>query len=175
MSQSATLARPYARAAFETARDGGRLAQWSRLFGFSSQLAAAPAMIAALIDPRLDAATAAVLLVPEGEIDPSFRQFVTVLAENGRVTELPEVARLFEALRAAEEKKVRVRITSAQALSEEDRNKLTSALKIRFNADVDVTEAVDESLIGGAVIDVGDVVIDGSVRGRLQRLQTELG
>lgn len=175
MSHSATLARPYARAAFETARDGGRLAQWSKLFGFSAQLAAAPAMIAALVDPRLDAATAAVLLVPEGEIDPSFRQFVAVLAESGRVTELPEVARLFEALRATEEKKVRVRITSARPLTDGDRDKLTAALRQRFNAELDVTEAVDEALIGGAVIDAGDVVIDGSVRGRLRRLQTELG
>jgi F-type H+-transporting ATPase subunit delta len=97
-----------------------------------------------------------------------------VLSENGRLPLLPEIYALFEALRAESEHVVRANITSAEPLSAESLKSLTDALKKRFGGDVEVQTAVDASLIGGAVIDAGDVVIDGSVRNKLARLNANL-
>ena len=103
-----------------------------------------------------------------------FRQFVSVLAESRRLEVLPEIAGLFDALRAEDEHVVKATITSASALSEADLAKLRDALRKRFGREVEVSTAVDASLIGGAVIDAGDVVIDGSLRTKLARLGAAL-
>ena len=131
-------------------------------------------MHSVLGDPRLDAQSLVDVLLPPGEADPMFRQFVSVLAEGRRLEVLPEIAGLFDALRAEDEHVVKATITSASALSETELAKLRDALRKRFGREVEVTAAVDASLIGGAVIDAGDVVIDGSLRTKLARLGAAL-
>lgn len=173
MSQALTLARPYARAAFAIARDGNAFAQWSDALGFAAQVAADPRVAALLANPRLATADATALLSPDGAV-PAFGDFVALLAENRRMALLPEIAGLFEELRADAEKVVRAKVTSAAALPSGELDTIKAALKKRFGREVEVETAVDASLIGGAVIDAGDVVIDGSLRGKLQRLQTAL-
>jgi F-type H+-transporting ATPase subunit delta len=174
MSNTLTLARPYARAAFALARDHGRLPQWSSLLGFVASIASDERVRSLLGHPLLSSDELLGLLMPAGEIDPNFRQFVEVLAENGRLPLLPEIAALYEQARSDEERTVQVKITSATPLSEADVQRLVAPLRARFGREIIVSHATDPDLIGGALIDAGDVVIDGSVRGKLKRLAAQL-
>lgn len=174
MSQAFSLARPYARAAFALARERGDLGGWSRALTVAAQLSADPRVVALVDHPSLAPADAAGLVAPPGDLDAGFLQFLAVLAENRRTVLLPEIAALFEELRAEAQKIVRARVTSAQPLDDAALAKLRESLRARFGRDVEIEAAVDPALIGGAVIDAGDVVIDGSVRSRLARLETAL-
>lgn len=174
MSQALTLARPYARAAFALAKDAGRLPQWSALLGFAAQAAAVPEAQAAIGNPMARDEDLVELLLPPGDSDPNFRQFLAVLAENRRLALLPEIAGLYDQLRADAERVVKATVTSAQPLAAEELEKLRASLRKRFGREVELSTAVDESLIGGAVIDAGDVVIDGSLRTKLARLGAAL-
>ena len=174
MSKTLTLARPYARAVFSMAREQSRLVQWSTLLGFAARAVAEPSVQSVLGDPRLDAQSLVQVLVPPGEVDPLFTQFLSVLAENRRLAVLPEIAGLFDLLRAEDENIVKATITSANPLEAGEIANLRAALVKRFGREVEVTTAVDAALIGGAVIDAGDVVIDGSLRTKLARLGAAL-
>ena len=174
MSLNLTLARPYARAVFSLAREQGRLPQWSTLLGFSARAVSEPSVQAVLGDPRLDVQALAQVIVPPGDVDPLFTQFLSVLAESRRLALLPEIAGLFDLLRAEDEHIVKATITSATALDAAELAKLRDALRKRFGRDVEVSTAIDPALIGGAVIDAGDVVIDGSIRTKLARLGAAL-
>jgi len=176
MSQALTLARPYARAAFSIARDGGALAGWSNALGFAARVAADPQVAALLGNPALTTNDAITLLSPEqSSVDAdTFGRFVSLLADNRRVALLPEIAGLFDEMRFEAERVVKARVTSATTLPAGELETIKAALKKRFGREVDIETAVDEDLIGGAVIDAGDVVIDGSLRGKLGRLQTAL-
>ena len=173
MSQALTLARPYARAAFAIAREAGSFASWSDALAFSARVAAEPGVAALLSNPQLSRADAVSLLQPEAA-DAVYSRFMDTLGEARRLTVLPEISALFEALRADEEKVVKARVTSASELSADEIQQLAASLRKRFGREVEITTAVDASLIGGAVIDAGDVVIDGSLKGKLSRLHTAL-
>jgi F-type H+-transporting ATPase subunit delta len=173
MSQSITLARPYARAAFGAAQDAQQLPAWSQALGFSAQVAGDPQVAALLLNPQLGREQALALLSPEGA-DEAFVRFLGVLAGARRLTLLPEIAALFEQLRAEAGRIVLATVTSASELPEGELDVIKAALAKRFGRQVDLTTAVDASLIGGAIIDAGDVVIDGSLRGKLARLQAAL-
>lgn len=173
MSQTLTLARPYARAAWQAARDAGAVQDWSQALALAARIAADPQVDRLLGDPRLARDDAVRLLAPEGAGD-ALRAFLALLAQNGRLPLLPEIAGLYEQFRADEQQIVRARITSAAPLAQDELARLLAALKRRFGREVEAETAVDEALIGGAVIAAGDVVIDGSVKGRLARLQAAL-
>jgi F-type H+-transporting ATPase subunit delta len=173
MSQALTLARPYARAAFSFARDGGKYADWSNALGFAARVAADPQVSALLGNPKLTNADAVTLLSPDGASE-TFGNFLALLFDNRRLALLPEIAGLFEELRAEAERIVKAKITSATTLPAGELDTIKAALKKRFGREVEVETAIDESLIGGALIDAGDVVIDGSLRGKLSRLQSAL-
>ena len=173
MSQALTLARPYARAAFSHARDKGVLAGWSGALAFAARVAADPRVEGLLGDPRLADADAVMLLAPQGA-DEDFKRFLALLADNRRLPLLPEIAGLYDELRLEAERVVKARVTSATELPASELETIKVALRKRFGRDVEIETAVDESLIGGAVIDAGDVVIDGSLRGKLDRLQSAL-
>jgi F-type H+-transporting ATPase subunit delta len=174
MSQSLTLARPYARAVFSLASERGQLAQWSAMLAFSARAVSEPVVQAVLGDPRLDAQVLASTLSPPGEADAVFAQFLSVLAENRRLPLLPEISGLFDAQRAEAERVVKATVTSATALDAGELAKIREALRKRFDREVELSAAVDASLIGGAIIDAGDVVIDGSLRTKLARLGAAL-
>jgi len=173
MSQALTLARPYARAAFATARDESAFAPWSDALAFSAHVAADPRVAALLANPELGRDEAVALLAPEQRSE-TFSRFLALLAEGRRLVLLPEIAGMYEQLRAEAEHVVKATVTSANALSADELDAIKAALRKRFGREVDVSTAVDASLIGGAVIDAGDVVIDGSLKGKLARLQTAL-
>lgn len=173
MSQALTLARPYARAAFNAARDEGRVNAWSQALAFAARVAGDPQAQALLKHPQLTARNAAQLLVMDAS-DATFTRFVEMLADNRRLELLPEIAGLFEQLRAEAERVVKARVRSATTLGDADLAAIREGLRRRFGREVELETELDESLIGGAVIDAGDVVIDGSIRGKLERLQSAL-
>ncbi len=176
MSQALTLARPYARAAFSLARDAGGLPAWSSAFAFAAHVAADPRVASLLGNPLLTQAEAVQLLAPGNDqgTDDVFARFLAVLAENRRLALLPEIAGLYDELRNEAERVVKATVTSATALPASELDTIKAALRKRFGRDVEIETAVDESLIGGAVIAAGDVVIDGSLKGQLDRLQSAL-
>ncbi len=104
----------------------------------------------------------------------SFTRFLGLLAENRRLQQLPEIAGLYEQLRAEAERVVKATVTSAIELPAAELDTIKAALGKRFGREIELSTAIDASLIGGAVIDAGDVVIDGSLKGKLSRLQAAL-
>ena len=173
MSQALTLARPYARAAFAIAKESGALPAWSDALAFAARVAADPQVAALLGNPKLTQADAATLLAADGAGE-AFGNFLGLLFENRRLALLPEISGLYDALRFEAERVVKAKVTSAAALPAAELETIKAALRKRFGREVEVESAIDESLIGGAVIDAGDVVIDGSIRGKLGRLQSAL-
>ncbi|GAB2623385.1 F0F1 ATP synthase subunit delta [Novilysobacter erysipheiresistens] len=173
MSQSLTLARPYARAAFAASSNDGRAASWSQALAFAAQVAADPRVQALLSHPQLSKDDAVALLATDGA-DEELLRFIGLLAENHRLVLLPEIAGLFEQLRAEADRIVKARVTAASELPAAELESIREGLKRRFGREVEIETAIDPSLIGGAVIDAGDVVIDGSLKGKLERLQGAL-
>ena len=175
MSNALTFARPYARAAFELARANGALGAWAGKLAFAAQVAADPRVTALLGDPRVGRERLVQMVSPEGEpSDSPFAAFLDVVAANGRLAVLPEIGALYEELKNEAERVLKVGVRSAAPLGEAETARLKEALKRRFGRDIEIEQSVDPSILGGAVIDAGDVVIDGSVSGRLARLQQAL-
>ena len=172
MSELTTLARPYAEALFRMAQSDNDLAGWSDRVQTLANIVADPQAASLIADPSVDSSRVAALLIDIAGTSLGERgeNLVKLLAENGRLPVLPEIAEQFETLKASAEGVIEATITSAQALTQPQIDELIEGLKRKFNRAVNVQVAVDASLIGGAVIAVGDQVIDGSVKGRLERM-----
>ncbi len=176
MAERATIARPYSKAAFEYARGSNGFAAWSDALQRLS-MAAGDERVAALIsNPEVTRSDLASLMTELGGVKAGegIGNFVAVLAENHRLALLPEIALQYEELRAEAENTVDVEVVSAVALDDAQTEKMKSALATRFKRQIRMRNTVDASLIGGAVVRAGDTVIDGSLRGRLERLATNL-
>jgi len=183
MADNITVARPYAQALFDLANDAGGLGRWSESLTIAGQLLADKALVEYLGNPefndeqRLDFLTGlfakAGAKVLAGE-DAHGTNFVKLLLENGRVAVLPEISTHFEALKAKVENSVDATVTSATKLSDKQVDEIATALKARLGREVRIETKIDENLIGGAVIRAGDVVIDGSLRAKLEGLATAL-
>lgn len=171
-----TIARPYAKAAFAEARHSGRLQQWSEALRVAAAVVRDPRVEALLDNPHMTPFGLAMLVIDiAGEqLDEHGRNFVRMLAENRRLGYLPEISSLFDELRDREEGWVDVTVTSAVQLSPEQQSALADALARRLNRKVRIHGEVDPALIGGAVLRAGDLVIDGSLRSRLDRMAYEL-
>ena len=109
-----------------------------------------------------------------GDVDPRFQGFLCVLADNDRLSLCAEISRLFEALRAEAEKRLQVRVVSAVSLQDSEVERIQTALASRFDREITLSNEVDPEVLGGAIIYAGDQVIDGSLMGRLKRLEASL-
>lgn len=176
MAETATLARPYANAAFDIAHESGSLDRWSRMLAHLSAASGAPKVREMIASPSLPSEAKAHQLadVMGDELDQAGRRFLMVLADNKRLEVLPEIAEQFEVLKAEAEKTLDVEIISAVELEPGEQDALVGALGRRYSQDIHVTTRVDESLVAGAIIRAGDTVIDGSVRGKLEKLHATL-
>jgi len=172
MAEKITVARPYAKAVFELAREHDAYAAWSGLLMAAAEVAADPGFDALLGNPGVDNRKLADAMIEIcGErADQLGKNFIGLLADNDRLAFLPEIAMEFEHLRAEAEKIVDVDVTSAIALDEPQQQKIAAAMRERLGRNVRLHCEIDESLLGGAVVRAGDLVIDGSLRGRLDRL-----
>ncbi len=176
MAEKVTIARPYARAAFEFARERNALAPWSEVLAAAGAVVADPNVDRLLANPHVTPAQLVELIVSVvgSGFDEHAKNFLNTLAENRRLGLLPDIAAIYETLRAEVERVADVHLTSAVALSDAQRERLTAALKKRLGREVRLHEHVDASLIGGAIVRSGDLVIDGSLKAGLDRLAVEL-
>lgn len=172
MAELSTLARPYAKAAFSAAVDGGQLAEWSTALQTLSAITQTETVSDLIVSPSVGALdkAKAITEVAGNECNEGAANMLVVLAENSRFALLPEISDQFEALRAEHEKTADVVVTSAFTLSEAQQKTLTEKMKAKLDRDVSLTVNVDEALIGGVIIKAGDLVIDDSVRGKLSKL-----
>jgi F-type H+-transporting ATPase subunit delta len=179
MAEAATIARPYAKAAFMSARDAKTLGAWSDALQKSAGLVADARIADLITNPKMSVDQVVSMFAglggaPSGDMDVHWQNFVRLLTQNKRLEVLPAIADQFEMLKAQYENELDVQVTSAVAMNAQQEAKLAEALKKRFKRDVRISSAVDASLLGGAVIRAGDLVIDGSINGRLQRLASDL-
>jgi F-type H+-transporting ATPase subunit delta len=172
MAELSTIARPYAKAAFEYARANSSLAQWSEQLAVVAAVMADASVEAVLGNPGFTADQQAQTLntVCGEAVGPQIRNFLVVLASNKRLSLLPEIHTQFEQHKANQEKSVDVEVVSAFEVAEETKDKLAEVLGKKLEREVRVSSSLDEDLIGGVLIRAGDLVIDGSVRGRLNKL-----
>jgi F-type H+-transporting ATPase subunit delta len=176
MAERATIARPYAKAAFEYARGANDFAAWSQALARLAEIVADPRVAVLTKSPQWSAAHIADLIIDisGASLDAGMQNFVRVLAENHRLLLLPEIAAHYEEFRSAVENTVDVEVVSAVKLDAAQSDKLSAALAKRLKRNVRMKNSVDATLLGGAVLRAGDLVIDGSLKGRLERLATEL-
>lgn len=172
MAELTTLARPYAKAAFNFANSANVLGTWSEMLALAAAVSSCDGISKLLSSPNVttDKKGAAFVEICGDQLNEQAANFVKVLAENKRLQLLPEIAQLFEAFKAQKEKSVDVELQSAFELPAAVQDKLAKALSVKLDRVVNVTGSVDKSLIGGVVIRTGDTVIDGSIKGRLAKL-----
>jgi len=168
--------RIYAEALFGAAKDAGRLASvHEALSDFAAAAAESPELRSVLRNPQLEShAKAGILKELAGESEPLFTNFLQVTAEKGRAGEIEEIAKEFEQLMAAEEKRLTVELTTARDLSDSEADAILKEIEQAAGRKVDATRKVDPDLVGGIVLQVGSLRVDASVRGRLERLRQEL-
>lgn len=176
MSSLTTLARPYAKAAFELALGDHNLAGWDDMLGAVSQVTTDKAMAAWLQSPHSTAAKAVEIIIEAlgGDVDARFQAYLGVLADNDRLLLCNEIARLYRRLRQQAEKRLEVRVVSAVPLQGSQAERMQAALAKRFDCEITLENDIDPSVLGGAIIYAGDQVIDGSIKGRLKRLESSL-
>lgn len=171
MAELSTLARPYAKAAFAHAQQASDLSGWSIALATAAAVSQNEKIGELLDNPQLTSeARAEKFLTVCGDFNSSQQNFIKLLAENHRLPLLAEISELFENLKAQAEATLEVEVISARPLSDEQSQRLTQALSKKFSREVHLHSAVDENLLGGAIIRAGDTVIDGTVRGRLAKL-----
>ena len=176
MAELITVARPYAAAAFDLAREQNALPVWSEVLRFATTIVADPRVAAALDNPRLSTQDKESLLlsIAGDRVTGDARSFLRVLIEADRITLLPQIREMFDSLKDQAENVAKAKIESAFPLSDEQNAELTAALEKRFGKKIEATVTVNPELIGGARISVGDAVIDGSVQAKLDAMRAQL-
>lgn len=177
MQDTGELGRPYAIAAFQRAREENKLAEWGEMLVLLRQIVDDPTMSGLIVNPKVDTEQlcALILDVAGDGLSVEGQNFVRVLAEFGRLSLLPGIARVFEEERAGHEGRSDVSVTSAFELTADQENQIGTAMRKRLGTEVTLSVEIDSSLIGGVVIRAGDLVIDASLRGRFNQLSQSLG
>jgi F-type H+-transporting ATPase subunit delta len=172
MAELSTLARPYAKAAFEFAVTANDLAGWSTQLSIAAVVAQAEKVEMVLSSPSLTSEQQAeqFIAVCGEELSANTQNFIKVLAENKRLPLLPEIATLFEVFKSNREKSVDVEVATVFDLDEALQQKLATTLSGKLEREVNLRTVIDKELIGGVVIRAADIVIDGSISGRLAKL-----
>lgn len=176
MAEALTIARPYAQAAFKFASTHSVLGDWSSMLSLMAAVADDTDVRALIDSPRLSESQLAELFIQIGgeHINEKFANFIRVLSENRRLSLLPEIAALFEIQRQQAEGAVQAELITAFPASEAQQQRIRDSLSKRLGRDIELTCTTDSSLLGGAIVRAGDLVIDGSVRGKLERLGSAL-
>ncbi|MCP4431400.1 MAG: F0F1 ATP synthase subunit delta [Gammaproteobacteria bacterium] len=181
MSDFETAARPYAKALFELASENDQLEDWNDRLQVAGVIASDAEMNSVIESPSMLASQQAELFISVYSAvnnapvaNDEFKNLISLLAENGRLASLPSISVILESLKRESEGKVEVQVTSALELSDKQQQDIANSLVKKLGKEVSITTAVDESLIAGAIIQAGDMVIDGSARGRLDKLTIAL-
>lgn len=179
MTEKNVVARPYAKAVFESAVTHNTFPLWSQLLSVAAQVVSDPRVSRLLFDPRRTPAELACFVIDVcskvSQVTQAASNLIELLATHRRLSALPEISALFEVYYAEQEKRLEVDVISAFKLSVETKEALLRALKKQLNREITLSCDVDPVLLGGAIVRAGDRVIDGSLRGRWSRLAAELG
>jgi F-type H+-transporting ATPase subunit delta len=176
MAEKNTIARPYAQAAFEIAQADNDLKQWSDMLQLLAAVVSDDLMQSIIGNASIEINKVVDILlgVSGDQLTDKGKNFVKVLAESRRLTVLPEIAALYEAQRAEAEKTIEAEVASAFPLSDAQQQQIAAALKKRLGREVNLVARTDESIVGGAIVRAGDLVIDGSITGQLEKLAANL-
>ena len=175
MSELATIARPYAKAAFDFAVEKNAVESWGNMLFFAAQVAQNEDVRSFLASNAGGQKTGSLFIqICDEQLDEYGQNLVKVMAENGRLALLPQVFEQFKAYQAELAKQVEAKVTSAYELSAEQQTKLVASLEKRLERKVTLSVTIDPSIIGGLIIVAGDLVLDSSVRGQLDRLADAL-
>jgi len=181
MSDFETVARPYSKAIFELANDQDNLQFWSDVLQLAATIAAENEMHALANSPAILSTQLADLFVTimsdaaeAPEMTLEVKNLIALLAENERLMALPDIYQGYETLKQEAEGVIEVQVTSARKLTAKQENDMAKGLKARLGKEVTITTEIDQSLIAGAIIHAGDLVIDGSARGRLNKMTSLL-
>ena len=172
----AVAQRLYARALFEAARDAGKLEESaSELQALAAAIVEVPELQSFLRNPQVDPPEKVALLdqLTEGAGD-LVRNFVRLVVQKGRAAELVEMSAELDALVAREQNRLAVELTTAHELSDDEARSIVETIEKASGREVEATRSVDPALVGGIVLQVGSFRVDGSIRGRLERLRQEL-
>jgi F-type H+-transporting ATPase subunit delta len=172
MQENLTIARPYAQAAFEYASSEGSANAWSEALAFLSSLVADPGIRRVISDPKVSQQRLIDLLLDLGgaRFSPSFGRFIKVLSAARRLVVVGEIAQLFESHRAEAENIAHAEIVTAFQLSPSEEAVIAKVVEKRLGKTVRITQRLDQTLIGGAVVRIGDTVFDVSLKGGLSQL-----
>lgn len=176
MQEKTTLARPYARAAFEQAQAEGRLREWSAMLAYLAAVVSDPRMRKLINHPKVgaDLLSQLVIEICGANVAKGGQNFIKLLANAGRMAVAPGIHDLFERMRAQSESIAEVELVTAYELDEGQRKRLGEIVAKRVKRQVQVSTRVDGSIIGGVIIRSGDSVVDASVRGQLRQLGNDL-
>ena len=181
MSDFETAARPYAKALFELASENAQLQEWNDRLQVAGVIASDAGMVSVIESPSMLASEQAELFLSvyaavndAPQASDEFKNLISLLAENGRLASLPSIAVILESLKRESEGKIEVQVTSALELSDKQQQDIANSLVKKLGKEVNITTSVDASLIAAAIIRAGDMVIDGSARGRLNKLTVAL-
>ena len=176
MADFTTAARPYAKAVFELAQESATFDDWSSRLAALTSIVDHPDMAVHLEAPSLTHQDRASLVekVAGDVLDDGGRNFVRLLSENNRLAMMGDIHGIYEELRAEAEGEIEADVTTAYELTDAQREKMSAALSKKLDRKVRIVTTVDSSLIGGAIIKAGDLVIDGSVKGRLEKMTNSL-
>ena len=177
MSQDRTIARPYAKAVFELAQNEKAFSQWSEMLELAATIATDKQAVSLMHDPKYDAEWLIKLFLEIGgdHFTPSMRSFVQILGRFKRLALLPEIKALYEEMREEAERLVTVQFISAYPVNEQEQIKFKEALRRKMGCEILLECVTDQNLLGGAIIRAKDIVIDGSIRGRLAKLSEAVG
>ena len=176
MAELATIARPYAEAAFALAREGGALPKWADTMATLASVTTDAKVSAAVDSPKLSAEQKQAMFTTllGDKLDASTTSFISVLLNADRVKLLPQINEHFQALKRDNDNVARATIVSAFPLTEQQRDELKGALARRYGRQIEAVEEVDATLLGGAKIIVGDQVIDRTVVGQLNKMSRQI-
>lgn len=176
MLEKTTIARPYAQAVFELAQETSGVSEWSDALAVLSQIVSDSQMRLLVNNPKISHEQLQDLVIGIGNdaFPQPFRNFVKVLVSASRLQYAPQVAELFEAMRAEAEGTIDVEVRAAYELDQAQEDNIARRISERLGKKVKISSTIDESLIGGAVIRAGDSVIDASLRGRLNEMANDL-
>ncbi len=176
MAELTTIARPYAQAVFKHAQENDSFDQWSDMLESASSVVQDSAMCEAMASARLSREQIISMLIDvcADALNDQGRNLIRLLDENDKLTLLPEIATVYEQYRAEAEQTVEAKMVSAYPVSESQQEMIAAALAKRLGSKVSLDVSVDQTLLGGAVIRAGDMIIDGSVQGKLNKLASTM-
>ena len=176
MLEKTTIARPYAQAVFELAEESGAIEQWSSQLDLLRRIVSDSQMRVLFNNPKVSDQQLQDLVIDiAGDVlSEQARNFVKILVAASRLQYASQIAELFEAMRAKAEGTVDVEVSAAYELDQSQQEAIANGISARLGKKVSISASVDESLIGGAIIRAGDSVIDASLRGRLNKLGSDL-